>query len=138
MAESPQPDLSKNYTDGPQIDLPKVAAAEESEFARVLVSRKTHRQFSGQAIELDTVSKLLFYTWGVQGQIDTAQLGRLFHKTSASGGARHSVEVYLLAIRVEGLTQGLYHYNCVDHRLSRLRSVKAKQKAVEYTAGRRF
>ena len=138
MAESPQPELSKSYSGKPHIDLPKIAVAGESEFARVLMSRKTHRQFSGEAIGLDAVSKLLFYTWGVQGQINTAQLGRLFHKTSPSGGARHSVEVYLLAIRVRGLSQGLYHYNCVDHQLSRLRSVRAKQKAVEYTAGHEF
>ena len=138
LAESPQPDLAKDYPDSSKIELPKVAAEDGSEFAGVLTSRKTHREFSGQPMGLDKIAKLLFYTWGVQGQIDTAQLGRLFHKTSASGGARHSIEVYLLAIRVEGLSQGLYHYNGVHHRLSKLRSVSAKTKAVEYTAGHEF
>lgn len=138
IAESPQPELLKSYPDATQIDLPKVTAQYDGEFARVLLARKTHRDFMRQNVTLDAVSRLLFYTWGVHGMVEAGTLGRLFHKTSPSGGARHSIEVYLLAIRVEGLSQGLYHYNGVDHRLSRLRSVRAEKKAAEYTAGQGF
>src|SRR5208282_5240169 len=76
--------------------------------------------------------------WGVTGRIDAPPFGRLFHKTSPSGGARHPGEVYLLAMRVGGLAQGLYHYNCLHHRLERLRSLQAVEKAVAYTAGQEF
>jgi SagB-type dehydrogenase family enzyme len=138
LKESPQPARAKDYPDGRQIQLPEVSAAGDGEFAQVLMSRMTHREFSRQAIGLGTISKLLFYTWAVQGQIDSPVLGPLFHKTSPSGGARHPGEVYVLAMRVEGLSQGLYHYNCVHHRLSRLRSARAQEKAVAYVGGQEF
>jgi hypothetical protein len=47
---------------------------------------------------------------------------------------RHPGEVYLLALRVEGLAQGLYHYDGLHHRLKKIRRVDASKKAVEYSA----
>ncbi len=137
LAESPQPALLKSYRKAPRIRLPTEEKS-ESEFARALLTRKTHRKFSGEQIPLSAISTLLYYTWGVTGKIAAPPFGRLFHKTSPSGGARHPGEVYLLAMRVEGLTQGLYHYDGLHHSLARLRSVKATKKAVAYAAGQEF
>jgi SagB-type dehydrogenase family enzyme len=137
LAESPQPPLLKTYSKAAQIRLPKEQAA-EGEFARVLLARKTHREYSRKHIPLSTISKLLYYTWGVTGTIDAAPFGKLFHKTSPSGGARHPGEVYLLALRVGGLAQGLYHYDGLHHRLERLRSASVVKKTVEYAAGQKI
>jgi len=137
LAEAPQPPLSKNYANAPRIQLPK-QRIEDSEFQRVLLARKTHRDYSREYVPLEVISKLLHGTWGVTGKIDAPPFGRLFHKTSPSGGARHPGEVYLLAIRVKGLSQGLYHYDGLRNRLERLRSVRAEEKAVEYAAGQDF
>ncbi|HYU44908.1 MAG TPA: SagB family peptide dehydrogenase [Terriglobales bacterium] len=137
LAESRQPPLLKNYGQASHIQLPRERPA-DSEFARVLFARKTHREYSRKPIPLPVISKLLYYTWGVTGTIDAPPFGQLFHKTSPSGGARHPGEVYLLAMRVDGLSQGLYHYDGVHHRLSRLRSLKAAKKAVQYAAGQEF
>ncbi len=136
VAESPQASLAKSYPRAPRIALPPAGVAGD-EFVNVLMARKTFCQYSG-SISLDAISKLLYYTWGVTGSIEAPPFGRLFHKTSPSGGARHPGEVYLLAMRVEGLPQGLYHYDGVHHRLERLRSVLAKKKAVSYAAGQEF
>jgi len=137
FAESPQPPLLKSYDKVPRIQLPS-ESKEDSEFARVLLARKTHREFSRKHIPLSVISTLLHYTWGVTGRIDAPPFGRLFHKTSPSGGARHPGEVYLLAMRVGGLAQGLYHYDGLHHRLERLRSAPAVKKAVTYAAGQEF
>src|SRR4029079_8914998 len=104
----------------------------DSEFERVLLARKTHRDFSRKRVPLPVISTLLHHPWGVTGRIEAPPFGRLFHKTSPSGGARHPGEVYLLAMRVEGLAQGLYHYDCLHHRLNRIRSLSAVPKAVAY------
>ncbi len=136
LAESPQPALLKSYSKAPRIRLPLEKS--ESEFAQALLARKTHREFSGEQIPLSVISTLLYYTWGVTGKIAAPPFGRLFHKTSPSGGARHPGEVYLLAMRVKGLSQGLYHYDGWHHSLARLRSVKAMQKAVAYAVGQEF
>lgn len=137
VAESPQPPLAKNYPRAPHIALPS-APAPEDEFVRVLMARQTHRDYSRANISLDAISALLYYTWGATGRIDAPPFGQLLHKTSPSGGARHPGEVYLLAMRVEGLSPGLYHYDAVRHRLSYLRSVPAKKKAVSYSADQEF
>ena len=137
LAEAPQPPLLKRYANAPHINLPRPTAA-ESEFPRVLLARKTHRDFSGKHIPLDTIATLLHYTWGVTGTIDAPPFGRLFHKTSPSGGARHPGEVYLLAMRVRGLAQGFYHYDGLHHRLTKLRSVRAVKKAAQFAATQDF
>jgi SagB-type dehydrogenase family enzyme len=84
-----------------------------------LLARRTWRRFSPQAIALPALSTLLGLTWGVQRWTDTHG-GRLAEKTSPSGGARHPIEVYVLALRVQGLSRGLYHYRTDRHGLERL------------------
>jgi len=137
LAESRQPSFLKTYGKAPRIKLPREKKT-ESEFARVLLARKTHREFSRKQIPLSMISQLLYYTWGVTGRINAPPFGSLFHKTSPSGGARHPGEVYLLAMRVRGLAQGLYHYDGLHHTLAKLRSVQAIKTSIAYAAGQEF
>ena len=78
-------------------------APETDTFFETLHSRRTHSKFAAGKISLEHVSKLLQATWGVQGYFQTKMFGRLPYKTSPSGGARHPGEVYLMALRVDGL-----------------------------------
>jgi SagB-type dehydrogenase family enzyme len=137
LNESPQPALYKRYREARKVRLPREPLP-AGEFARVLMARKTHREYSRKQISLSALSRLLDYTWGVRDAIDAPPFGRLFHKTSPSGGARHPGEVYVLAIRVKDLRQGLYHYDCLHHRLEWLRPAAAAGKAVDYTADHEF
>jgi SagB-type dehydrogenase family enzyme len=137
-AKSPPPPKFKSYPKAPQVRLPKEMAASDAEFPRVLLARRTHRRFSPQSLPLDCVSKLLYYTWGVTASVNSAAFGPLPAKTSPSGGSRHPVEVYLLALRVSGLAQGLYHYDCRRHRLALLRSGNFSRQAGQYCAGQKW
>lgn len=118
LAESPQPALYKTGA-GPATPLPAVAPRDDA-FERVLLARKTHREFAPEPIPLATIAALLRYTWGATGYLDTPLYGKLLHKTSPSGGARHPGEVYMVAQSVRGLRRGVYHYNARDHALERL------------------
>ena len=142
LAASPQPALLKTYGKAHRIQLPRVhvpmKGEPDSEFERVLLARKTHRDFSRKQVPLNTISTLLHHTWGVTGKIDAPPFGRLFHKTSPSAGARHPGEVYMLAIRVKGLAKGLYHYDGLHHRLERIGSAKVAKKAALYAAQQEF
>lgn len=133
LKESAQPPFFKTYHNVPRVRLPR-HAPEEGEFLRVLLARKTHREFSGGKLPLSAISQLLFYTWGVMGYIPTP-FGQLAHKTSPSGGARHPNEVYLAALKVNGLPAGLYHYNTRNHSLECLRRGQMQESAVQYCAG---
>jgi SagB-type dehydrogenase family enzyme len=137
LAESRQPLLFKSYRHAPRLLLPPQSPA-EGEFLGVLTARKTHREFSPVGLPLDAISDLLFYTWGVSGFVHSPILGRLPHKTSPSGGARHPGEVYLIALRVKGLAPGLYHYDPQHHRLEELRRGGMAEKAVRYCGGQRW
>ena len=133
LKESRQPPFFKSYRKVPRFRLPR-HSPRAGEFLRVLLARKTHREFSAESLPLVLVSQLLFYTWGVMGYLSTP-FGRLVHKTSPSGGARHPVEVYLAALNVSGLPPGLYHYNTRSHSLERLHRGQMQDKAVQYCAG---
>lgn len=106
----------------------------DSEFIRVLMARKTHRQFSKQEVTLDAVSQLLSLVWGVTGYLHPPMFGKLLHKTSPSGGARHPGEVYVMALRVNGLRAGLYHYHPAHHHLKRISANATRDKAWLYCA----
>jgi SagB-type dehydrogenase family enzyme len=136
LALARQPSFFKTYRDAHRCALPP-RPVPRSEFPRVLLRRKTYREFSPSHLPLDAVSSLLFYTWGVMGYLSTSY-GRLPQKTSPSGGARHPGEVYLMALRVAGLAPGLYHYNPRRHTLAQLYTGEMESKAVEYCAGQAF
>jgi SagB-type dehydrogenase family enzyme len=137
LAESPQPAFFKQYPRTPRLSLPHPRPP-EGEFVRVLLKRKTHREFSRHPVPLLAVSQLLYYTWGVTGSVHSPVFGRLPHKTSPSGGARHPIEVYLAVLRVRGLPAGLYHYDPRHHRLERLHRGSMRKKVTAYCAGQGF
>jgi SagB-type dehydrogenase family enzyme len=116
--EKPMPPAVKSYPKNQQIPLP--APETRGEFPRVLLERRTWRQFSHAALELDDLATLLGLTFGVQSWLDLRGIGRVALKTSPSGGARHPIEAYVIAQRVQGLGRGLYHYNAGNHRLELL------------------
>ena len=137
MPKTPQPRILKTVKEAAKVSLPRCVFP-NSEFVRVLMTRKTHRRFSKQKLPLETVSQLLSLVWGVSGYLYSPRFGRLLHKTSPSAGARHPVEVYLMALRVEGLRPGLYHYHPAYHRLEMIRANATREKAWLYCARQNF
>ena len=132
LQNTPPPKLFKTVK-GAKKTLP-ARAFPDSEFIRVLKARKTHRRFSKQQVTLEAVSQLLSLVWGVSGYLHSALFGKLLHKTSPSGGARHPGEVYLMALRVKGLSPGLYHYHPAHHHLTRISTNATRERAWLYCA----
>jgi SagB-type dehydrogenase family enzyme len=137
LEESPQPDSFKSLSVGitsRTIPLPEVVPADTS-FVSVLLERRTHREFSLAPLDLDRFSMLLRYTWGITGFMDNWLLGALPLKTSPSAGARHPCEAYILALRIDGLAPGLYHYAADRHVLECISTRVSSKMASEYCAG---
>jgi SagB-type dehydrogenase family enzyme len=133
LPKRPPPKIFKTVK-GPKKTLPPARAFPNSEFIRVLHARKTHRRFSKQEVTLEAVSQLLSLVWGVTGYFCSSMFGKLLHKTSPSGGARHPGEVYVMALRVKGLKPGLYHYHPAHHCLKMISPNATRQKAYLYCA----
>jgi putative peptide maturation dehydrogenase len=62
-------------------------------------------------------SRLLERVFGARAQVHAADDFDVMKRTSASGGAMHPTEAWLLVQRVEGVPAGLYHYRPIDHSL---------------------
>jgi SagB-type dehydrogenase family enzyme len=91
----------KVYTLMERQELPKVEARTELE--RTIAERRSVRRFSGEPLSLEELSRLLFFTYG---KTDPRGLFRAV----ASGGALYPLELYIAALKVDGLEPGLYHY----------------------------
>ena len=133
MPGTPQPLKFKTIEGAERIALPASDSKRDS-FFRTLHARRTRRTFSPAPASLASISQLLQTTWGVQGFIKTKAFGSLPLKTSPSGGARHPIEVYVMALRVKGLDPGLYHYDVRGHALERISSAATARKARAYCA----
>jgi SagB-type dehydrogenase family enzyme len=127
---SPLPPPFKRYPEADQTRLPP--AATDGVFPQTLLARRTWRRFARRSLTLSDFATLLGLTWGVQDWLNLPVFGRTPLKTSPSGGARHSIEAYVLALRVEGLPRGLYHYAADRHRLELVKAGANPKQAVRY------
>jgi SagB-type dehydrogenase family enzyme len=129
----PMPSSVKRYPLASRIPLPPNGL--QDEFTTVLLQRRTWRSFSSRHVSLADLGALLQLTWGVQQWASVPGQGRVALKTSPSGGARHPGEVYVLALRIEGLRRGLYHYAPDRHELEVLGSGSSARQVDRYLPG---
>lgn len=137
LTASPPPAQFKKIRGAGRIRLTLPRPATDS-FFETLHARRTHREFASGKVSLENVSRLLQATWGVQGYFHAEVVGSVPYKTSPSGGSRHPGEVYLMALRVEGLESGIYHYQAKDHCLARLPGRATSRIASEYCANQPY
>jgi SagB-type dehydrogenase family enzyme len=129
----PMPPAIKRYRGAPRIELPR--AATDGEFPQVLLARRTWRQFARQPADLKSLATILGLTFGVQRWAELPRIGKVALKTSPSGGARHPIECYVLALRIKGLGRGLYHYRPDRHVLEQLTSGATPHQVSRYLPG---
>lgn len=122
----------KRYQRSARVALPP--PSKDGEFARVLLERRTWRSFGESSVTLADVSTLLNLAWGVQ---KTAQstVGEVRLKTSPSSGARQPLEAYMLAVAVDGLGSGLYHYRGDEHSLELVKKGASSKTIARYLPG---
>jgi SagB-type dehydrogenase family enzyme len=129
----PEPPPVKRYPGTRQHQLP--APVDTGEFPDVLMNRRTWREFSRRPVTVADLSTLLGLTWRVQSWSEAPGLRPAPLKTSPSGGARSPIEVYVLALRVEGLPRGIYHYAADRHRLESLQAGSTRRQILRYLPG---
>jgi SagB-type dehydrogenase family enzyme len=116
-----RPLFAKEYPLHPYIQLPLPTDLQNDSLAATLLGRRTCRQFHEGVISLERISNVLFYScgWTASG---VQRVGGMpvIRKTSPSPGSMASVEVYLLASKVNDLLPGIYHYSLVNHGLELL------------------
>jgi SagB-type dehydrogenase family enzyme len=111
-----QPDWFKRYPDVPRVELPEPARCDTRLF-EALARRRSVRAYAPEPLALGELSALLWAAAGV-----TAREGGFAFRTAPSAGGLYPVEHYVVVNRVEGLEQGLYHYDVLGTALERLRA----------------
>jgi SagB-type dehydrogenase family enzyme len=136
LEEARQPPLYKTYPKAFRVRLPhsweQIGGAT---LVQTLRTRRTVRSYLPRSISLRQFAAIVQGTWGQTGWVDAGVLGRLVAKTSPSAGARHPIECYVLASRVEGVPPGLYHYAVRSGSLERLRRGDQTAEALRFVAG---
>ena len=82
-------------------------------YSDLLDIRRSERVFNKDAPM--TQSQLAFLLWSTQGVQDIKGANYATLRPVPSGGARHAFETYFVALNVEGLEKGLYHYVPLAH-----------------------
>jgi len=89
-------------------------------FEEVFVQRRSRRKFSGLPMSLQTLAKILYFGDGVVDCLEAEDGTTWTLRTAPSGGGLYPIELYCVAMRVDGLAPGLYFYNPAQHSLEQL------------------
>jgi SagB-type dehydrogenase family enzyme len=112
-----QPALYKEYAWAEQIPLPSPDNFRGLYTEDAIQRRRSVRDYSGQPMTREELSRLLYYTGGINAERWGHRL-----RSAPSAGALYPIEVYLVVHRVESLKPGLYHYAVRNHTLELLRA----------------
>jgi SagB-type dehydrogenase family enzyme len=125
-----KPETYKEYPNCNTLELPDSFDLEILNFAEVLMQRKSIRNFSSEPI---TEEELAYLLWGTTG-IQRVEEGYEF-RTIPSAGALYPIETYLIINNVEGIPEGIYHYNIKNHYLEELKTGDFSDEITEATLG---
>ncbi|MFJ8750881.1 SagB/ThcOx family dehydrogenase [Streptomyces sp. NPDC102441] len=117
--QGPLPPLFTGYPRAPRLLLPRRPAGLRAPFEQVLYDRRTHRDFTGAPVPVETLATLLAVVFGPVDFIDCGR-GALYRRTSPQGGSRQEIDAYVGVLDVDGLSPGWYHYNSLQHALELL------------------
>jgi SagB-type dehydrogenase family enzyme len=109
-----QPDWFKTYPDAPRVKLPDLAL-DDSGLFDALARRRSVRAYGPEPLALGELGALLWAGAGI-----TARQEGFALRAAPSAGALYPIEHYVVANEVEGLEQGLYHYDVLGRALERL------------------
>ncbi len=100
-----------------EICLPSPALSSNTSLIGVLNSRKSCRKFSKKSLSLKNLGSLLFFSAGLRREREP-------YRFYPSAGARYPLETYIIAMNINRLNSGLYHYYTPNHSLEKLISFK--------------
>jgi SagB-type dehydrogenase family enzyme len=128
-----QPPLYKTYEQVPQVALPMPRLDGGLPTEEAINRRRSTREYSGEPMTLDELSRVLFLMGGINGERWGNRL-----RTAPSSGALYPIEAYAVAHNVTGLEPGVYHYGVKDHSLEQVRGGDLRDEVVSQGLSQQF
>ena len=97
----------------PTVDLERISR-EDPPFAEVLESRQSWRMPGARPLSIDELGEFLYRSARIRGRRGTER-EEVSNRPYPGGGADYELEITLLAHRIDGLAEGLYAYDPLDH-----------------------
>jgi len=117
---------------GPEFRLPPPTERGGMSLAEAIARRRSVRRYGRESLALSHLSKVL---WAAQGITDAHGL-----RAAPSAGATYPLEVFVLIGResVDGVDEGLYHYDVEGHSLHRYRGGDLRRQLSIAALGQEF
>jgi SagB-type dehydrogenase family enzyme len=109
-----------HYEGYKSIPLSKNFSRTSLSFEEVVINRRSVRDFTGDAMSLETLAKILFLGDGVVKTMHFSDGANWPVRTAPSGGGLFPIEMHAVVMNVKGLSQGLYIYNPEEHALKQI------------------
>lgn len=90
-------------------------------FQKLLKQRSSKREFVKKSLSFSEVSNLLYWSAGMKKD---------FTRFYPSAGGRYPLEMYIIALNVDSLEQGIYHFNVKNNLLELILKGNFKDEAV--------
>jgi putative peptide maturation dehydrogenase len=136
----PPPGAFPEPRDGPSVELPRPQS--DGALYRALLARRTTRAFDvDAAMTAQQLGTVLHWVFGCHGYGRNVADVECIKRTSPSGGALHPIEAYPVVTAVDGVAQGIYHYDGRRHVLepvSALDSADGRALASRFMAGQHY
>ena len=128
-----KPKPFKLYEDGEAVDLPR-PFPESGVSVLAALQGITSSENAGSP-DLAGLGRILAFGSGVLRRVSYGEDETFHFRTYASAGALYPVELYVVNEAVDGLDEGVYHFDPLGFRLIRLREGDHRGVVVEATAG---
>ena len=127
-----QPACFRTYPGAPRTPLPGKDFALAMPLGVALERRRSVREHTLRPLPLETLGRLLHTSYGVKGhrRVDGEEL---LERPAPSAGGRYPLELYVATQSVEGLRDGIHHYDVRAHALEQVREGLAQPALVELT-----
>ncbi len=125
------PQVIKEYSDKTEIALKHELIPIKHSLAEVLKRRVSRRDFSKGPMSLQELTSLLHYAYGVRKQHIAYNVKGFPIRFVPTTGGLQAVEIYLVANAVDGVEQGLYHFNAAKHALEEVDRGNMRRRVVQ-------
>jgi SagB-type dehydrogenase family enzyme len=129
-----RPQRFHTFCGSERITLPAAVDRPSRDFFQVLSSRRSVRNFTLQQMPLSHVAAVLYSGYGVRGY-KTVDGEHTFDRQVPSAGGLYPLELYVASQKVEGVSDGIYHYDARENQLELLKPGMHLHQIADMTIG---